>query len=327
MALKTSNHAGRDIEVLRDRSRAVKVNTKFSAWEKLRNRGGLSEKVYRALKYGYGVTSMAQFAHDAVWLYIEIGHRAGFYGEKERDTAQDLWVECRKELNLPNVMPWARTLKWHKEAVDSFIPSASAINHYDSEGYLRGLRVAGEQVFNYMAQAEDSAEIFRKGPDMTTEPQIRVNAERNEMIALLQHAKGAKFVKVTSQSSRLYETDSEVTGRTGPSLVYKDTQGLDLKVGDTVLVQYRERLGIGKVVHVLDDVPTSDEYDWSIPLKHVVSKIDVDLPKRLALMDRNMLKTITQSEAHDRLERLTRQLGIAMDQVTLELPSLDEESK
>lgn len=149
-----------------------------------------------------------------------------------------------------------------------------------------------------------------------------VNADRNEMVALLQGAKGAQFVKVHMQHSRLDDHDSQKR-RTAPSLTYKAVD-LDLVEGDYVIVQYRERLGIAVVEKILEDAPTSDEYDYRNQLKHVVQKIDVTRAKQLAELDRQILKKITASEAQDRMERLTRQLGIAMDAVTLELPKLDD---
>lgn len=149
-----------------------------------------------------------------------------------------------------------------------------------------------------------------------------VNADRNEMVALLQGAKGAQFVKVHMQHSRLDDRD-ERHGRVGPLLTYKAVD-LDLAEGDYVIVQYRERLGIAVVEKILEDAPTSDEYDYRNQLKHVVQKIDVTRAKQLAELDRQILKKITASEAQDRMERLTRQLGIAMDAVTLELPKLED---
>lgn len=147
-----------------------------------------------------------------------------------------------------------------------------------------------------------------------------VNADRNEMVALLQAAKGAKFVTVHMQHSRL---DGHGGSKIGPRLTYKAV-GLDLNKGDYVIVQYHERLGIGVVETISDEAPTSDEYDYRQSLKHVVQKIDTDRAKQLALLDRQILQRITASEAQDRMERLTRQLGIAMDQITLELPKLED---
>lgn len=149
-----------------------------------------------------------------------------------------------------------------------------------------------------------------------------VNADRNEMVALLQGAKGAQFVKVHMQHSRLDDHDSQQR-RTAPRLTYKAVD-LNLAEGDYVIVQYRERLGIAVVEKILEDAPTSDEYDYRNQLKHVVQKIDVTRAKQLAELDRQILKKITASEAQDRMERLTRQLGIAMDAVTLELPKLED---
>lgn len=152
----------------------------------------------------------------------------------------------------------------------------------------------------------------------------RVNAERNEMVALLQSAKGAKFVTVVAQPSSMNVTLShESRMKGGVKYTYKAVD-LDLKAGDFVLVQFRGRLGIGMVIEVLGEPPTSNEYDWTIEMKHVIQKLDIDRSRQLAQLDKNMLKTITNSEAQDRLERLTRQLGIAMDKITLELPPIED---
>lgn len=168
-------------------------------------------------------------------------------------------------------------------------------------------------------QVIDEIEAENGDSDMIEEKMV--NADRNEMVALLQGAKGAQFVRVHMQYSRLDDHD-EQQKRVGPKLTFKAVD-LDLAEGDYVIVQYRERLGIGIVDKVFADAPTSDEYDYRQQLKHVVQKIDVQRSKQLTELDRQMLKKITASEAQDRMERLTRQLGIAIDQVTLELPKLD----
>lgn len=158
--------------------------------------------------------------------------------------------------------------------------------------------------------------------DMEQDDVKMVNADRNEMVALLQGAKGAQFVMVYMQPSRLDDHDSQQK-RAAPRLTYKAVD-LDLAEGDYVIVQYRDRLGIGVVEKILEDAPTSDEYDYRQQMKHVVQKIDTQRSKQLAELDRQILKKITASEAQDRMERLTRQLGIAMDAVTLELPKLED---
>lgn len=179
---------------------------------------------------------------------------------------------------------------------------------------------------DYSGQAERNEEMaidpnYERYTDPTTQ-NVHVNAERNEMVALLQHAKGAQFVKVHMQHSRLDEYEEKT--KAAPRLTYKAV-GLELVVGDYVIVQYRERLGIAVVEKVLDDVPTSDEYDYRNQLKHVVQKIDTDRAKQLTALDRKLLKTLTQSEAQSRMERLTRQLGVAMESISLELPDLTED--
>lgn len=154
--------------------------------------------------------------------------------------------------------------------------------------------------------------------------EVKVNADRNEMIALLQHAKGARFVQVHMQHSRLDNRES-TQAAVAPRLTYKYIPQYvgKLNEGDYVIVQYAHRLGIGVVDKVLTEAPTSDEYDYNKSLRHVVQRIDVEKSAQLSALDRKMLKTITQSEANDRMERLTRQLGIALDKVTLELPAIE----
>ena len=55
-----------------------------------------------------------------------------------------------------------------------------------------------------------------------------------------------------------------------------------------------------------NEAPTSNEYDYTREMKHVVQKIDVDRALRLAALDKSILKKITASEAQDRMERLLR---------------------
>lgn len=157
---------------------------------------------------------------------------------------------------------------------------------------------------------------------------VKMNAERNEMIALIQHAKGVQFVEVTIQTSTLVPAGVDELGeildrpksKTSPILTYK-AMGLDLVPGDIVVVQFRSRYGLAKVFRVLEDVPTSAEYDYENQMRFVIQKVDVERSAALDDIDRQLLKRLTASEAKDRVERLTRQLGISLDEIVLELPS------
>lgn len=172
--------------------------------------------------------------------------------------------------------------------------------------------------------------------------EVKGNADRNEMIALLQHAAGAQFVLVRPQSYTLrameidLEDDLEIElpypnnrlanakpkakpASSVPALTYKAIN-LALGVGDIVIVQYKSRFAIGLVELVMEEPPTSAEYDYRLPIRNVIQKVDVELSEGLSLMDREMLKKITRSESKDRLERITRQLGIDVSSITLEIP-------
>lgn len=191
----------------------------------------------------------------------------------------------------------------------------------------------------YSVQERDAAiRIWEKArearPDIATNPRPTeeeepmdnpVNADRNEMIALLQGAKGAQFVQVQQCYSRVRDDEEGKTHQKGgPTLIYKAVD-LELKEGDTVVVQYRDRFGIAVVTKVMEEAPTSDEYNYSVKLKHVVQKIDTHRSAQLEALDRQMLRKITASEASDRLERLTRQLGLELDKITLTLPDVDKD--
>lgn len=178
--------------------------------------------------------------------------------------------------------------------------------------------------------------------------EVKGNADRNEMIALLQHAAGAQFVSIRPQSYTIRAADSidleeddvdaapypynrigklenakpkPKTASSVPALTYKAIN-LALGVGDMVIVQYKSRFAIGLVDVVMEEPPTSVEYDYRLPIRNVVQKIDVGLSEGLSLMDREMLKKITRSESKDRLERITRQLGIDVSSITLEIPKI-----
>lgn len=169
---------------------------------------------------------------------------------------------------------------------------------------------------------EDFADEFET-PIKEKKMDPQVNPDRNEMIALLQGAKGMQFVQIVMNFSRLTddeEPDDLRPKSKGPALIYKALE-LDMKRGDVVVVQYKERLGIGRVVKVLTEAPTSDQYDYRFPLRHVIQKIDLVRSAQLDALDEGMLKKITASEAQDRLERMTRQLGIALADISLELPA------
>lgn len=181
------------------------------------------------------------------------------------------------------------------------------------------IRTAAENKINPPTQPETGeTEMSRNNNHMSLDDDDNlrgareqlVNADRNEMIALLQHAKGAAFVSVACS---------------GNTFVYKAVK-LDLAEGDIVVVQVRDHVQIGTVTAVLPEPPTSDEYDYRKPMKHVVQKVDMDRDESLRLLDKNMLKRITSSEAQDRLSRLTAQLGISLDSITLDLPSPDSDS-
>lgn len=263
-------------------------NRSYSSFDRLPQRAGLPLPVHTHLSF-HGVTGMAKFVTTEALNLINEGYEGGLYQSKARLQAISVWNAART----------AR--KDLIKAKDPTLPDE------DDEWYETWVK---------------KPRYNERRDEMEQDDVKMVNADRNEMVALLQGAKGAQFVKVHMQHSRLDEHDSQQR-RTAPRLTYKAVD-LDLAEGDYVVVQYRDRLGIGVVEKILEDAPTSDEYDYRTQLKHVVQKIDVTRAKQLAELDRQILKKITASEAQDRMERLTRQLGIAMDAVTLELPKLEE---
>lgn len=205
------------------------------------------------------------------------------------------------------------------DSTDLKIRKGHVNGHYDS---LK--RDAAIEIWRKARAAR--TDIVKPTPSEETEPMDNpVNADRNEMIALLQGAKGAQFVQVQQCYSRVRVDEEGKTHRKGgPILTYKAID-LELKEGDTVVVQYRDRFGIAVVTKVMEEAPTSDEYDYSVKLKHVVQKIDTHRSAQLEALDRQMLRKITASEASDRLERLTRQLGLELDKITLTLPDVDKD--
>lgn len=150
-----------------------------------------------------------------------------------------------------------------------------------------------------------------------------INAGRNEMIALLQQAQGAKFVKVAMQNSRL----TKVRQRDDYVLTFKVLK-LEVKEGDLVLVQYNDRFGLGIVQSVSKTAPAPTEYDYSRPLRYVLEVIDTTMSKRLDLLDKTLHTQLAASEAQDRLERLTRQLGVSLNSIdATSVPSLPPAEK
>lgn len=267
-------------------------NKKFSSFKDLPHRARFPRSVHAWLEEAHGISGMAWF------LTMNL-------------------PEAMEKLNLQGIYGGHRGYRYDRNS----IATAFTITLQDTVTAAELWREARHDVLGLQPPTPEW-EQPQEDEDMTAD--IKVNADRNEMIALLQGAKGAKFVKVTMQNSRLEDaqSDTKPIKYAGLTLTYKAI-GINLKRGDLVIVQYRDRFGIGRVVEVLADTPTSDEYDYSMPLRHVISKLDVTRSEQLLALDKSLLQKITASEANDRLERLTRQLGMTMDSITLELPPVD----
>lgn len=267
---------------------AVKPSTPFSSFQKLKNRARFPYAVHNYLGFECGMSSMRRFFYLSTPELIMKGVKSNNHSRETALRAIRIWVDGRKEVfgayNPPELL--------------------------DIVSNLIGNKIAPE------------------GASMKEETMDnQVNADRNEMIALLQGANGMQFVKVVMNHSRLTEegvndlADDAPKGKSGPALTYKALD-LNLSNGDVVLVQYRERFGIGRVVKVYEEAPTSNEYDYRQPLRHAVQKVDVARSAQLEALDEGMLKKITASEAQDRLERLTRQLGMSVGDFKMELPRI-----
>lgn len=144
-----------------------------------------------------------------------------------------------------------------------------------------------------------------------------MNADRNEMIALLHHAKGAQFVVIANRLSH---------GSRGGDKCTAKAIGLNLSEGETVLCSSGHDKGmfIGIVSSVLPEAPTSAEYDYRHAMRHVIQRVDEDRLDALRKLDKELLQRITASEAQDRLSRLTAQLGLTLDDISLALPAVDD---
>ena len=281
-------------------------NKPFTNFSALTKRAGFPAIVMDYLKYSIGVSGMGLF----------------------------LTMDMRHFLHVMphNYKPYAYTPDRHY--VDGQTKRSALEIWYMAREAVLGVKPpytkAGNINLDYGNKEEDMTNESYIDPTSYHGEEVNVNAERNEMIAernemiaLIQGYKGAQFVNVHMQLSRLDETGQKRVGR---RFTYKAI-GLDLKEGDYVVVQYLERLGIGVVDHVFAETPTSDEYDYSKNMRHVVQKIDVTRSKQLVALDRQLLRSLTQSEAQSRMERMTRQLGVALDAITLELPLLEGETE
>lgn len=271
----------------------------FSSFSNLRSRTEFPPEVHSFMQMESSVTGMTRFCDVSTLLFLV--KRAKDYGNnndnKRMKKAVHVWAcAVLARSDIPANQPGKRA---HTVATTIL-----------ENGLMAALASFGQTTKNSMEN------------DMEEETQeVRVNAERNEMVALLQGSKGAQFVRVQMQHSRLDEHDKHNNRNVGPQLTYKAID-LNLEVGEYVIVQYRDRLGIGVVNKVFEDVPTSDEYDYNTQMRHMVQKIDVDRAKQLTLLDRNILRKITGSEAQSRMERLMRHMGGQIDTITLELPAL-----
>lgn len=266
--------------------KCVKSGTRWSSFQKLKERAQFPYQVHNYLGFECGISSMVNFFRIEVPELILAGQRSGEYRDKTAERAIQVWLTGRHEVfgiaNPPELFSKTQQL---------------------------------------IQTAPEGASMKEETMDN------QVNADRNEMIALLQGANGMQFVKVVMNHSRLADegvndlADDAPKGKSGPALTYKALD-LNLSNGDVVLVQYRERFGIGRVVKVYEEAPTSNEYDYRQPLRHAVQKVDVARSAQLEALDEGMLKKITASEAQDRLERLTRQLGMSVGDFKMELPRI-----
>lgn len=194
------------------------------------------------------------------------------------------------------------------------------IEHGASVGYIDYATKC--EALSHWNAARKAHGVYKTPRDNEIQEENDMNGEniaagRNEMIALLQASKGAKFALVTTSAK----------GR-GTLLTYKyiPQHVGELAVGDIVVCQ-RGTVDylVGTVDSILDEPPTTDEYNYNITLRHIIRKVDVEKSEALRELDRRMLKAITASEATDRLERLMRQLGTTADAISMDLPKVIED--
>ena len=169
---------------------------------------------------------------------------------------------------------------------------------------------------NHMNRNNNHMNLDGDGDDVRDARAEFMNADRNEMIALLHHAKGAQFVGIANRC-----TD----GSRGSWNCIAKAIGLDLSEGETVLCSSGRGKGlfVGIVSSVLPEAPTSAEYDYRQSMQHVIQRVDEDRLDALRKLDKELLQRITASEAQDRLSRLTAQLGLTLDDISLALPAVD----
>lgn len=270
----------------------------WNSWREIRRNLGYNARVI--LKEQFYISGIARFLFPGT-IYAVLNAPTSTIGKAEQKEVVCLWYAT-----WTKIFGQAPAAEWMTHEFRLRI--LGLLDHKMVEGFYK---LAAENLKHFEADQPENVNM-----EMENTMERKVHPERNEMIATLQGHLGAKFVTVTVAATAANERPVFLT--------YKAID-LDLKEGDGVIVQFRDTLALGRVNMVYDEVPTSDEYDYTNALRHVVQKIDVARSAQLTALDKQMLQKITASEASDRFERLQRQLGAVIDTMTLTLPELPKE--
>lgn len=87
-----------------------------------------------------------------------------------------------------------------------------------------------------------------------------------EIITLVQITRGAQLYGVRFINSGYTQSD-------GKTYTYKETSGLDLGIGDLVVVESRDAVGLAEVVMVGIEPSTVTDLG---KIRHIVAKVDMD---------------------------------------------------
>lgn len=154
---------------------------------------------------------------------------------------------------------------------------------------------------------------------------------RNELLTLMQLAKGMKIASVTFLDREVLSME-DIEMQVGRARVrkpapdvnakvyhYKVLPGLDLKVGDMAVAQARDAVALVQVAEMHTSLPPYS--DPNMRLRYIIGRVDLDAAKAIVDEENTILSQIMGAEVKAKLASFTQTLGF--DPSSIAIPSLE----
>lgn len=165
----------------------------------------------------------------------------------------------------------------------------------------RDCKEAATKSPTFQRERDQSADRFKpavKPLDNLKPKQGTIQMDTKELVNLMQMQNGAMLFKASFEDG-------------DKQYAFKDVLGLDLKVGDRVVVEARDTMALVKVKQV--NVRLAAIGCNIGALKHAVTKVDTTALDALKAREADAEDRLAAAEVYERLEKYQKQLGPRLD--------------